>query len=60
MAPMTWCLFQIQTYKTKRWTVFLWIYVLAGIVLAFPLALGQWLLEGLRQWRVRWTDPAAF
>ena len=56
---MTWCLFQISTYKTRSWTVFLWIYVIAGALLAVPLAIGQILWETYRRARVSWLDPAA-
>lgn len=56
---MTWCLFQISTYKTKRWTLFLWAYVIAGMVLAVPLALAQIALEQFRQLRYGgWNSTA--
>jgi len=56
---VTFCLLQIQTYKTPIWTAFLWFYVAMGILLAIPLTVGQILLEQFRHLRYRWLDPAA-
>jgi len=59
LAVMTLCLLQIQTYKTRYWTTFLWIYVIAGCIVAIPLTAGQYLLESIGRFRRRWFDPAA-
>jgi cell division protein FtsW (lipid II flippase) len=57
---MTWCLFQISSYKTRWWIAFFWVYVFVGAILAIPLALGQYAMEQIqRMRRSRWLDSAA-